>query len=65
MIYNDDPEYRVPIMASERVCSGAGMLCKALLSLKTICAEQSRPDITQRIHFPTHAGAYYTQREAD
>ncbi len=64
-MYNDDSEYRVPIMASERVCSGAGMLCKALLSLKTICAEQSRPDITHRIHFPTHAGAYYTQREAE
>ncbi|MBQ9433260.1 MAG: hypothetical protein IJU26_03490 [Synergistaceae bacterium] len=65
MIYNDDSEYRVPIMASERVCSGAGMLCKALLSLKTICAEQSRPDISERIHFYTPSGAYYTKREAE
>ena len=63
MIYNDDSDYRVPIMASERACSGAGMLCKALLSLKTICAEQSRPEIYERMH--TLSGAYYTKREAE
>lgn len=64
-MYNKDSEYRVPIMASERVCSGAGMLCKALLSLKTICAEQSRPEISERMHFHTPAGTYYTKMEAE
>ena len=50
MTYTDTSDYRVPIMASERVCSGAGVLCKALLSLKTICAEHSRAYIAERMH---------------
>ena len=48
-----DAEHMSHVMAGERACSGAGMLCKAFLSLKTMCAEYSRPAISgrERIHY--------------
>ena len=63
MTYTDSSDYRLPLMASERVCSGAGMLCKALLSLKTICAEHSRPDPAGGRYSPERA--YYMTRGND
>ncbi len=43
MNYFDNTEYMSPITESERVCSGAGVLCKAMLSLKTLCSEYADP----------------------
>ena len=43
MNYFDNADYLSPLMESERVCSGAEVLCKAMLSLKNICSAYSEP----------------------
>ena len=49
MNYFDSASYMLsPITESERVCSGAGVLCKAMLSLKNICSEYSGPGMYGR-----------------
>ena len=58
MTYSGDSDYRVPMMESERVCSEAGGLCKAVLSLKNICIEYSRPAVSIR-------SSQYSKMEAE